>query len=59
VDRIMGKSHYTNKVINRKKRLGAKMEAEFCEALALKREFVIDADREALMQAEWDRYRRK
>jgi hypothetical protein len=45
--------------MNGKKRLGAKVAAELCEALALRREFVIDAEREALMQAEWERYRRK
>jgi antitoxin component HigA of HigAB toxin-antitoxin module len=59
VDRILGKAGYTNKVMNRKKRLGAKVAAELASALAMKREFVIDADREALMQAEWERWRRK
>jgi hypothetical protein len=59
VDRILGKSGYTNKVMNRKKRLGSKMEAQLCDALALKRPFVVDAEREALMQAEWERQRRK
>jgi hypothetical protein len=59
VDRILGKAGYTNKVINRKKRLGAKVEAELCDVLALKREFVVDAEREAVMQAEWEKWRRK
>ncbi|MFZ1968313.1 MAG: hypothetical protein WA832_03505 [Bradyrhizobium sp.] len=59
VDRILGKSGYTNKVMNRKKRLGSKIEAELCAALALKSQFVVDAEREALMQAEWERWRRK
>jgi hypothetical protein len=59
VDRILGKAGYTNKVMNRKKRLGTKFEAELCGALALKREFVVDAEREALMQSEWERLRRK
>jgi hypothetical protein len=60
VDRILGKSGYTNKVMNRKKGLGPKVEAQLCKALALKlkREFVVDADREALMQAEWERQRK-
>jgi hypothetical protein len=59
VDRILGKAGYTNKVMNRKKRLGAKVEAELCRALALKPEFVVDAEREALMRAEWECERRK
>jgi hypothetical protein len=59
VDRILGKSGYTNKVMNRKKRLGPKVEAQLCKALAMKSEFVVDAEREAVMQAEWERWRRK
>jgi len=59
VDRILGKSGYTNKVMNRKKRLGSKVTAQFCYALALKDQLVVDAEREALMQAEWERWRRK
>jgi hypothetical protein len=59
VDRLLGKTGYTNKVMNGTKRLGAKVEAELCEALALKSQFVVDAEREALMQAEWERCRRK
>jgi hypothetical protein len=59
VDRILGKAGYTNKVMNRKKRLGAKFEAELCGALALQPGFVVDDDREALMQPEWERLRRK
>lgn len=59
VDRILGKSGYTNKVMNRKKRLGSKMEAQLCDALALKPQFVVDAEREALMRSEWERWRRK
>ena len=59
VDRILGKSGYTNKVMNGKKRLGSKFETELCAALALKPQFVVDAEREALMRAEWERWRRK
>jgi hypothetical protein len=59
VDRILGTPGYTNKVMNRKKRLGPKMTARLCNALALKHEFVVDAEREAAMQAEWERWRRK
>jgi hypothetical protein len=61
VDRILGTAGYTNKVMNRKKRLGPKMTARLCNALALaqKSEFVVDAEREVLMQAEWARQRRK
>ena len=59
VDRILGKAGYTNKVMNGKKRLGAKVEAELCDALALKPEFVVDGEREAMMQSEWERWRRK
>jgi hypothetical protein len=59
VDRILGKAGYTNKVMNGKKGLGAKVEADLCSALALKSEFVVDTDREAQMQAEWECERRK
>jgi antitoxin component HigA of HigAB toxin-antitoxin module len=58
VDRLLGKAGYTNKVMNRKKGLGPKVEAQLCRALALKPEFVVDAEREALMQAEWERQRK-
>ena len=59
VDRLLGKVGYTNKVMNGKKHLGMKMEADYCRVLALKPEFVVDAEREALMRAEWDCERRK
>jgi hypothetical protein len=58
VDRLLGKAGYTNKVMNRKKQLGPKVTAQLCEALALKHELVVDAEREALMQAEWERQRK-
>ena len=59
VDRLLGKTAYINKVMNRRKRLGAKVEADLCRVLAMRPEFVVDAEREALMQAEWDCERRK
>jgi len=59
IDRLLGKAGYTNKVMNRNKRLGAKFEAELCAVLALKSLLVVDPEREALMQDEWERQRRK
>jgi hypothetical protein len=58
VDRLTGKAGYTNKVMNRKKRLGPKFEAELCKVLALKPLLVVDVEREALMQDEWERCRK-
>jgi hypothetical protein len=35
------------------------VEAQLCKALAMKSQLVVDAEREAVMQAEWERQRRK
>jgi hypothetical protein len=59
VDQISGSPlGYTNKILNSKKRPGAKAIERLWRALALAFMPVVDRDREAIMRPEWEKERR-
>jgi hypothetical protein len=59
VDQIAGlPAGYCNKILNAKKRPGAKTIERLCGALALAFVPIVDADREAIVREEWVKRRR-
>jgi hypothetical protein len=59
VDQIAGLADgYTNKILNAKKRPGAKTIEKLCDALALAFEPVVDPEREEIMREQWMKRRR-
>jgi Helix-turn-helix len=59
VDQIAGLADgYCNKILNAKKRPGAKTIARLCDALALGFSPVVDVEREAIMREQWEKRRR-